>query len=107
MVRPIRLDIGHHGGQSRQHSGMASATCAKNTCKAMRIELSDDELHLLREACVKRIDRSHQKIKHYANNPEAQKRQPGVIHAETVRIGKLHAVIAKIDLQLPTHKPKD
>lgn len=65
---------------------------------------TDEELQIIREALVKRIDRACQKIKHWTQHPEKQAQQPGVIFGETVRVQKLHAIIAKIDLQLkPVH----
>lgn len=62
--------------------------------------LNDEELQIIREALSKRIDRACQKIKHWTQHQEKQAQQPGVIFGETVRVQKLHAIIAKIDLQL-------
>lgn len=60
---------------------------------------TDEEIQIIREALSKRIDRACQKIKHWSQHPEKQAQQPGVIMGETVRVQKLHAIIAKIDLQ--------
>ena len=62
--------------------------------------MNEEELQIIREALSKRVDRACQKIKHWSRHPEKQAQQPSVIMGETMRVQKLHAIIAKIDLQL-------